>query len=296
MSLRGGDLTTQQRVVNWLSAGPQLPSVVIGQLIPSMTGLIYGKLNRSRVYSQTFSRTFDGVGNMQLVLPDYPVTKILSVTQGQRVIPASVLGSPSQSSGFGYRCPLWDGQLPGQNATLEFAGGYFWQGPQNVNVTYEAGYLISQEPATVPSVPTYTVTVEQAQGVWSRDNGVTYADGRPMVPVAALTAAGQYIPPPDTTPGLYTFDVADAGVDVLISYSFIPAPLEEACIQMIAERYSYRSRVGEVMKSLGGQETVRFWRGDSRWPWSKISSLPPEVMDLIFDYVNVVYPLVGAPL
>jgi hypothetical protein len=137
----------------------------------------------------------------------------------------------------------------------------------------------------VPATP-FQVTVAQEQGIWCKDNGVMYADGTALMPVASITAAGQYIPPVDSAPGVYTFGVADADASVLISYSFIPADLEEACNQMVAERFSYRSRVGDISKSLGGQETVRFMRG----------GLPPEVHAMIAPYVNVVYPAIGAPL
>lgn len=294
MSLATGDLTTPQRVVDWLAAGPTLPSTIIGQLVSSMSNLIQGKLNRSRIYSQTFVRTFDGLSNMQLVLPDYPVTRLISVMQGSRTLPLSNASSPGQN--FGCRLVTWNGELPGENAVLEFANGFFWTGAQNVKVTYQAGYLIQNEIAIVPLVSPYVITVQQAQGICSRNEGVTYANGTPLVPVAAVTAAGQYIPPKDANPGLYTFDAADAGTEVLISYSFVPSDLEEATRQMVAERYSYRSRVGEISKSLGGQETMRYFRGNSGPPWNRTSSLPPEVMDLVWPYVNVVAPLIGAPV
>ena len=302
MTLLAGDLTTPQRVWVWMAAAPSLPSPIISQLITSMTSLIYGKLNRSRLYSQIFTRTFDGLGNMQIVLPDWPVTSISAVQQGQALVPPSVLPAPNSAQpagtnvGFGYRYVPWAGNLPGDPAVIEFVGGYFYTRAQNVKITYQAGYLIENEPWSVPVVSPYQVTVLQQQGIWCRDNGVTYADGTPLTPVASGPVMGQYVAPNDSTPGLYTFSTADAAANVLISYSFVPADLEEACIQMVAERYSYRGRIGEISKSLGGQETVRFQRGGSGRPWSGTSSLPPEVMDLIWPYVSVTPPAIGAPV
>lgn len=302
MTLLAGDLTTPARVATWMAGPPTLPSAIISQLIGSMTGLIYSKLNRARTYSQTFIRVFDGVGNMQLVLPDYPVTGISAVQVGQTIVPQSILptqGSPQPSGtnpGYGYRFIPWSGNLPGDNAVVEFANGYFPVGPQNIRITYQAGYLIQGEAWTVPAATPWQITVLQPEGIWCRDNGVTYANGTLMTPVNTITMAGQYIAPSNAAPGVYTFGTADAGAAVLISYSFIPAPLEEACIQMVAERYSYRQRVGEISKSLGGQETMRFQRGAMGRPWSGGSSLPPEVMDLIWDYISVLPPVIGAPV
>jgi hypothetical protein len=292
VSLAGGDLTTPQRVATWMANAPTLPSPIISQLIGSMTNLIYSRLNRARIYNQTFTRTFDGTGTMQLVLPDYPVTGIISVQQGSQVIPASALPAANgtylagTSQGYGYRCPLWLGNLPGENAVLELVNGYFWTGVQNIRVIYAAGYLVNNESAIIPSSSPYTVTVAQQQGIWSHDNGVVYAvNGASLTPVASNPGQGQYIPPPDSSPGLYTFSSADEGAALYISYSFIPADLEEACIQMVAERYSYRNRVGDASKSLGGQETMRFRLG-----------LPREVLDMIQPYVSVVPPTIGAPV
>jgi hypothetical protein len=285
MALLGGDLTTPQRVATWMASAPILPSPILTQLVSSMTNLVYSKLNRGRVFSRTITRTFDGLGTAQLVLPDYPVTSVLSVQQGNNMIPPSVPGG--NSPGYGYRLVPWDGNLPGDHAVLELQNGFFWVAPQNIKVTYVAGYLIANEAQVVPTAGLYTITVNQWQGIWCRDNGVVYANtGVALTPVTTLTAAGQYIAPVDATPGVYTFDAADAGVELLFSYSFIPADLEEAVIQMVAERYAYRSRVGDVSKSLGGQETMRFQRGD----------LPPEVMGMLQQYISVLPPLIGAPV
>ena len=289
MSLLAGDLTTPARAAVWMPNPPALPSAIISQLIGSMTGLIYGKLNRARTFSQTFTRTFDGLGTMQIVLPDYPVTSVSAVQIGHRLIqPAPLLTPPSGSYyGYGYRFVPWEGNLPGENTVFEFVGGYFPMGAQNIKITYQAGYLVQNELSVIPATTPWQVTALQQEGIWCRDNGVVYAtSGVAFMPVKTITAAGQYIPPLDTSPGVYTFGAADEAASVLISYSFIPAPLEEACIQMVAERYSYRNRVGDISKSLGGQETVRFQRGE----------LPPEIMGLIRDYVSVVYPAIGAPL
>lgn len=304
MTLAAGDLTTPLRASTWMAAAPTLPSAVLTQLIGSMTALIYNKLNRARLYSQTFTRIFDGLGTYQIVLPDWPVTSISSIQMGAQLLNDVPLPSPTTgvipgtNPGYGYRFVPWAGNLPGDPVVLEFVNGNFCIGQQNIKVTYTAGYLISGEAWTVPATAPYQVTVLQPQGIWCRDNGVVNATtGATLTPVVTSPASGQYIPPPDSNPGLYTFNSADAiaGLNVLISYSFIPADLEEACIQMIAERYAYRTRVGEISKTLGGQESVRYLRG-GMGRGQMFPDLPPEVEALITPYVSTIPPAIGAPV
>jgi hypothetical protein len=300
MTLLAGDLTTYARAANWIIDPLPGSNPLMQQLITSMSAMIHSKLNRARLYSQTFTRVFDGVGNMQLMLPDYPVTSVTSVQVRQSLVPQRVLvpqgtTQPANTSqGYGWSLVPWAGNLPGDPAMLEFVNGYFPLGAQNIAVTYQAGYLIQGEAWTVPATP-FEVTVQQPQGCWCRDNGVVYAEtGVALVPVTAITAAGQYIPPTDATPGLYTFGAADVGAAVLTSYSFIPADLEEATIQMVAERLGYRSRIGQLSKSLGGQETISYLRGGRGK--SPIPGLPPEVADMVWPYVSVIPPAIGAPV
>jgi hypothetical protein len=56
----------------------------------------------------------------------------------------------------------------------------------------------------------------------------------------------------------YEFSQADAGQGVYLNYDFIPADVEQACIEVTAERYKYRSRIGQASQSLGGQETASY--------------------------------------
>ena len=60
------------------------------------------------------------------------------------------------------------------------------------------------------------------------------------------------------TSGVYTFAAADAGAAVSISYGFIPAAINNACIEWVAERYRYRTRVGQSSQSVSGQLTSSY--------------------------------------
>ena len=300
MSLSSGDLTTPARVGIWIP-NLQANSPTIQMLITAMSNLILSKLNRARLFSQSFTRTFDGVGNYQLVLPDYPVTGVTKIQMGSQIIQPYVLPTPTtgvipnNSFGYGYRLVTWNGDLPGDPSILEFVNGFWYYGAQNIQVTYTAGYLISNEAQTIPTVTPFAITVDQPKGIWCRDNGVTFADGTALIAVSGTPLTGQYNPPTDTTIGTYTFSAADTGKAVLISYSFVPADLELACIQMIAESNSYRNRIGEIEKSLGGQETIRYMRGGGGGR-QMFPELPPEVEAMIWPYVSVIHPALGAPV
>ena len=45
---------------------------------------------------------------------------------------------------------------------------------------------------------------------------------------------------------------------VLISYGFIPAAINNACIEWVAERYRYRTRVGQSAQTVQGQMTAAY--------------------------------------
>lgn len=302
MTLLNGDLTTPQQYVEWIGDGSDAALPAIAQSISSMSRMILNKLNRARLYSQQYVRTIDGVGTYQILLPDYPVTSIVSIQMGAANIPPALLPSappnfslPGMNVGYGYRFVPWRGDLPGSPPILEFVNGVWAYGAQNIRATYNAGYLVSNEAGVVPALTPWQVTVQQPQGLWCRDNGVTYANtGSPLTPVASSPGTGQYVPPTDAAPGTYTFSAGDADAALLFSYSFVPSDLTEACNQMVAERQSYKGRIGALSKSLGGQETVRWARGSrgSMWP-----DLPPEVSGLMLPYYSVVPPGdLGGPL
>jgi hypothetical protein len=65
-------------------------------------------------------------------------------------------------------------------------------------------------------------------------------------------SSGQYA----VVNGVYSFAPADAGSTVLLTYGYVPADLASCCMDWAAERYAYRSRIGQHSKSLGGQETM----------------------------------------
>jgi len=80
-------------------------------------------------------------------------------------------------------------------------------------------FAISQfEAQTIPASPSYTITVTNAAS-FNDDLGITYASsGLRFQRVASAPAVGQYSV--NFATGVYTFAAADAGLAVLISYTY----------------------------------------------------------------------------
>ncbi|HEY3919448.1 MAG TPA: hypothetical protein VGL83_16790 [Stellaceae bacterium] len=75
------------------------------------------------------------------------------------------------------------------------------------------------EAGSVPASSPYTVTVANS-ATWQDDYGAVYAaTGLPLSKVASAPAAAQY----SVAAGVYTFNAADAGKAVLISYTYTVA-------------------------------------------------------------------------
>lgn len=253
----GNDLTTLAAVKDWLTLTNTAPSnsdSVLKRQIKQASATIMSYLQRSSMVSQNYTDNFDGAGNQTFFLNQWPVTAVLSVTvDGQEVEQSDDTREP------GWVLAPWDGFPPGNPQQVALIGGYLANcGSQNVRITYTAGYLVQNEAQVVPS-PGYAITVDQPMGFWCQNAGVTYADGTPLVQTTSKTPTlGQYyIPPesPNVDLGTYQFAAADADAGVLISYSYVPSTVDEACVNLVSERYKYRQRIGQRSQSQGGQTT-----------------------------------------
>jgi hypothetical protein len=196
----------------------------------------------------------DGNGKTRVFLRHYPVLQMISLLIDSAVVPAASAtadGPPSR----GYLLEPWDGLPPGRPQALDIFRASYCKGRQNIVVDYTAGYAVESETASVPVAPgPYNVSAASPFGPWASDAGVTYANGNPLTVVAGNPAAGEYA----VTSGVYSFAAADAGASVLISYGFIPAAINNACIEWVAERYRYRTRVGQSSQTVSGQMTSAY--------------------------------------
>lgn len=288
MSLATGDLTTLANAKVYIDSLPN--DQILSALITRVSRWIHAELNRALLVPKTYTEQYDGTGTAQLVLPHWPLIGTPTVTISGTNIPIAPQAGPlsSPTSPFGFRVPSWNGLPPGNPAVLELVGYRFFQGRQNVVVSYSAGYQVTGEAQTVPSSSPYTVTPQTPYGIWATDQGVT-ANGVSLVATAGTPEPGQYAPPSPSgaSPVLvYTFNAAQAGQALLLNYGFIPAELEQAAIELIAERASYRRRVGVHSQMLASQESMSY----------DLSGLPKYIVDMIYPYVSVLPPDMGASL
>lgn len=219
---------------------------LLQRLISACSAYIQSVLNRT-IASATYNETRDGQGATQMMLRNYPVTAVHSVSVSGVAIPARPAYQPVTTGSYlgGYTF---------NQTMLQLSGWYFCRGYSNVQVSYDAGFLISDEPQTIPGTAPYVLTTLAR---WNAgDRGVTYADGTPLAaqPFGAALAQGQYSVDAN---GVYYFAAADAGAGVLISYAMVPFDVEQAAIDMIGDWFKYRERIGQLSMGIE-QQTVSF--------------------------------------
>lgn len=246
-------LTTLSAVKSWAGVTTTNDDTLLTQLIGDASRFILSYLQRPTLFQYLFSDVYDGIGSHRQILRHWPVISVALLTIDDITVP-TLTGIP----GSGYMLEPWDGFPPGRPQTVSLRGYEYSRGYSNVGITYTAGFVISNEPQTVPSSAPYTVTVNAPFGAWAIDQGVTYANGTALSAVSSSPATGQY----SVSGGSYVFAPGDAGASILISYSYIPSDVGHACMEMVGERYRYKNRIGEVSKSLGGQETMAFSQKD----------------------------------
>lgn len=281
------NLTSLANVRAWVGSqsGQNADDALLSRLIVEASQTILNYIQRADLGKTTITETISGRGERKLQLRNWPVLDVTGLRIEGTTIPESTAASV-----YGFFLEPVYGSSSGRaqnvgirnfNSNPYPVGGYpagygmtaymptnsqlereFPRGVGNIEVDYSFGYCVQSEAATIPAASTYTITPAAPRGSWGGDLGVTLADGTPLTAIASGTpSAGQYLPPDvsSATPRLvYTFAAADAGKAVLLSYNYIPAPVEQACVEMVGERYKYKSRIGLASTSLSGQETASY--------------------------------------
>ncbi len=256
--MAASDLAVLADVKTWLAGSSGIGSsddALISRLITDVSGAIAAYLGRPSLTPRALSERFDGNGRSRVFLPHYPVLQVTSLVIDNVAVEAAAAPAVGAPHTRGYLLEIWDGLPPGRPQALDLFDMVYRKGRQNVVLSYSAGYAVESEAAAVPAAPgPYNVSVAAPFGPWASDGGVAYANGTALVAVAGSPSAGEY----NVSGGVYTFAAANAGADVLISYGFIPAAINNACIEWVAERYRYRTRIGQNAQTVQGQQTASY--------------------------------------
>lgn len=285
------DLTTLNNVkVWWQQAMGNVSTAddLIALEITRVSSMVLAWLDRGSILSQSYTDTYSGTGGTRLPLRMFPVTSISSLIVNNMAVtpgPANAVSPSAWTGQAGYYLDAWDGIPPGRQQLLSVVGARFTQGYSNVTVTYTAGFLQANEQHTIPASGSLYVYPNSVWGLCAADAGVTYAStGDALTAVASNPTVGQYVAPSplDRTPRNYwEFAAADAGVAVKINYSFVPYAIEGAVAELVAERLSYRQRIGQQSKQLGGQETASYLVTDLP-DWVRTSLQPFRRVPTVF--------------
>ncbi len=161
-----------------------------------------------------------------------------------------------------YRDPLaigagtrkWTGKAKVARFSARVLNSIYFGGTLNTGMAATA-----YESDTIPATPgPYTVTTTHSAN-WTADLGVVYAaTGLPFERVASVAAAGQY----SVAAGVYTFDAADQGVAVVISYNWTDSTDGQSIAvpqTLIGPTLTFGLNVTGVDPTNNKQFTGQFW-------------------------------------
>lgn len=265
-------LTSLASIKEWLAikSDNTAADALLTRMNRSVSAFIINHLNRDGIALADYSDTYDGYGNNMMLLRRGPVFSISNM---------SFYGVPvPKAQGNGIDNPYSNGWVIDPDYSVvgtqrvNLYGRHTPRGRGSISVQYRAGYAVVGEQVEIENTPDPFVynTIQ----FWLADEAVTI-DGVPAVKVDSAPAAGQYKSEAD---GKYTFSIADAGKVAAITYSFVPADIQQAVIEIVGERYRYMDRIGYISKSLGGQETVTFSQ----------KAIADFVKENLVPYINVV--------
>lgn len=246
-------LTSLERVRDWVGVTTNNDDLLLSRLIDETSRFILSYLQRPTLFQYIFSDLYDGTGGRVQILRNWPVQSVALVMVDNIIVPAS-----STPATAGFTLESWDGLPPGRPQSVSLKGYDFRRGNNNINIVYTTGFVIKNEAQTVPSSGNYSIAVNAPYGSFGADQGVAYTNGATLANVVSNPTQGQYA----VVGGIYYFAAADASANVQISYSYIPADIEHACMELVGERYRTKNRIGEISKTLGGQETMAFSQKD----------------------------------
>lgn len=248
-------LTNLSEVKSWLSLTGEdaATDVLLWRLIKSASAFAINYMNRDTMGRTEYNnQLLDGYGNPWIVLREYPVISVDALSVGSRIF-SPAAGTPPDN---GY----WlDDVVRNAPQKLSLLGCMnFPRARNSIMISYTAGYFITDELMRVG-----TEEIDNSIRVPTKQFYLLYYTVR----LASNNATLEYVENPAPGPmqywvnpetGLYYFNSAQADLDVLVSYSYVPADIVMGVTELVGERFKAKDRIGVNSKSLGGQETVSF--------------------------------------
>lgn len=236
-------------------------------LLSAASAFVLQYIDLKSIALAEYSEILHGYGGDRFILPQNPVQEVSALYFGSQKIPASTGNGFETQMSAGY---YLDFDSPNSmTRRLNLKAYLFPRGPGSISVRYTAGFVISEN-RTIPATPHQITT----QNFWFSDVSVVGPDGSTWTKVDSAPGESEY----SVEDGVYTFNVANEGEEVAITYSFCPADIQQAVWELAAERYKYMDRIGYKSKTLGGQETVVF---DN-------SAMSAYVKELLMPYKKVI--------
>lgn len=250
------NLTTLARVKAWLGIQTDIATSddQLRFLIKAVSRFIYQYIDLPTVVVSQYSERRDGYGKTWIAPYIWPLLSVGSIQYGGSSITVQSTGNPLQA---GYT--LNNPQYGPTRITLH--GWCLPYGKDQVLLNYTAGFQQVEDTIIIPVSNTDdppvviggTVVLSQ---LWAADGGVTYADGTPFTKVLLTPAIGEYT----VIDGVYGFNLGDNGEEIIVTYSYVPADLEQAVIELIGTTFRDKDHIGVKSKTLGGQETVAYFQ------------------------------------
>lgn len=278
MAVSPYDLATLAQCKSWTNAtASNLDDVTLQFLITAVSKQVIRQLGRNPLLNRVVE-VRNGSGNSQMFVRQFPIARMNSVN-----IVGGTLGGMSFAGGLApFSVPASGGGVPGyiySDNLITLIGYRFPIGKANVYLDYIGGYTdVQYEPVTLASQD-YTA---QHASTFVQGTGVTYADGTPLVKVAASPSRGQYTVTTGTLVmftvqggGIYGFSADDIGANVILDYQYgdIPEDLTQIVVEAVAFLSASRKHIGQSANNMGGQG-VRFIE----------TALPPETLGKLQNF------------
>lgn len=273
MAANAADLTTVAQVQAQLGISGSTDPLLIQVLVTAYSRHILTRCGR-RVLNgmQTFTDLYDGIGSYKQYVADWPIQSISALKVFGQTIPQSPDGiNPGWVVGDQYAGSI--ALLPGTSigGPISYAAwlmplGRFPKAPQNVSVSFTAGYAIAawanataytlgtgyKDPNNNIQVVTTGGTSGASQPVWSTIVGGTTTDGTVTWTnrgPAAYQGSLLMHPPSDPT------------------FNGAPSELGQAVTELVVQQYRRREWVDQARKNIGpAGESIDF-RSWEMPPW-----------------------------